>query len=150
MEGINQNIKYRILIFDDEESIRDVLWRYFNHRGYEVFTFPHARACPISELHECICPVYEVCADLIISDLNMPFVRGLDFLEQQISKGCKVKNLALMSGELQESDSERADKLGIRIFLKPFRLADIGKWAAEAGAAISSNRKLFDWHLGRK
>ncbi len=150
MEGMNQDITYRILIFDDEKSIRDLLWRYFDHRGYEVFTFPHPRSCPICELHECICPLDVVCADLIISDLNMPFVKGLDFLEQQMSKGCKVKNLALMTGELQYADRERADRLGIRVFVKPFRLADIEKWAVEMEAATPSNRKLSDWHLGRK
>jgi CheY-like chemotaxis protein len=87
---------------------------------------------------------------LIISDLNMPFVRGLDFLEQQISKGCKVRNLALMTGELQNADRARADRLGIRVFEKPFRIADIEKWADEAEAAIPLNRKLSDWYLGRK
>jgi len=147
---MNQDITYRILIFDDDEPIRKVLWRYFDHRGYDVFVFPQARSCPILDLHECPCPRYEVCADLIVSDLNMPFVRGIDFLEHQISKGCKVKNLALMTGELQLPDRERADKLGIRVFLKPFRLADMEKWVAEAEATIPNNRKLSDLHLGRK
>jgi DNA-binding NtrC family response regulator len=147
---MNENITYRILIFDDDQSIRDLLWNCFDHRGYEVFTFPHPRSCPICELHECQCPLNAACTDLIISDLNMPFVRGLDFLEQQISKGCKVRNLALMTGELQNADRARADRLGIRVFEKPFRIADIEKWADEAEAAIPVNRKLSDWYLGRK
>jgi hypothetical protein len=38
----------------------------------------------------------------------------------------------------------------IRVFEKPFRIADIEKWADEAEAAIPVNRKLSDWYLGRK
>jgi DNA-binding NtrC family response regulator len=146
---MDENITYRILIFDDDSSIRDLLWNYFDHRGYEVFTFPHPRSCPICELHECMCPLDAACADLIISDLNMPYVRGLDFLAQQISKGCKVRNLALMTGELQAADREQAERLGVRVFEKPFRLADIEKWAEEAEAAIPRSRKLSNWYLSQ-
>ncbi|HUO77271.1 MAG TPA: response regulator [Thermodesulfovibrionales bacterium] len=147
---MNQDITYRILIFDDDAFIRDVLWRIFNKRGFEVFTFPHPRSCPICEVLACTCALNEACADLIITDLNMPFMRGLDFLEQQKSKGCKVKNLALMAAALQEEDRARATELGIRVFEKPFQLADIKKWAAEAEAKISPRRGLTNWHLGHR
>ena len=147
---MNRNITFRILIFDDDESIRDMLWRYFDRRGYEVFTFPHPRSCPICEISECTRPLAESCADLIITDLNMPFMRGLDFLQQQRSKGCKVKNLALMTADLEEADRSRAKELGVTVFEKPFLLADLEKWANEAEATIPPNRKLADWHLGHR
>jgi CheY-like chemotaxis protein len=106
--------------------------------------------CPICEISECTCPLTEACADLIISDLNMPFLGGLDFFEQQISKGCRVRNLALISGDLQDTDKKRAGRLGIVVFKKPFRLADIEKWASAAEAGIPASRRLSDWHLGRQ
>jgi hypothetical protein len=55
-----------------------------------------------------------------------------------------------MTGELQDADRERADRLNIRVFEKPFRVADIEKWADEAEAAISRNRKLSNWYTGQK
>jgi DNA-binding NtrC family response regulator len=144
------DITYRVLIFDDNESIRDILWRYFDHRGYEVFTFPHPRSCPICETATCECPLNESCADLLITDLNMPFMKGLDFIEQQLSKGCRVKNHALMTGDLTEPDRYRAERLGIRVFEKPFDLEDIEQWASEAEQKVSPTRKLADWFLGQR
>ena len=136
---------FRVLIFDDDESIREILWRYFNNRKYEVFTFPHPNSCPLSHSLSCPCPSSEACADIILSDLNMPFIKGIDFLEQQISKGCKCKHLALMSADLTEADSDRARAVGIKLFNKPFALEEIDAWVDEIEASIPPNRKLLDW-----
>ena len=97
---MDTNQFYRVLVFDDDESTRKLLWEYFDSRKYEVFTFPHPKSCALSDLQSCACPIHQACADIIISDLNMPFMKGLDFLEQQIRKGCKCKHLALMSAEI--------------------------------------------------
>ena len=136
---------YRVLVFDDDDVIRKLLWEYFDRRRYEVFTFPHPESCALCKIHSCTCPTRAACADIIISDLNMPFVRGLDFLEQQIDKGCKVKNLALMSGDLTEEDSDRAKTLGIMLFVKPFSLALLDGWVRTVEKGIPENRLLADW-----
>jgi CheY-like chemotaxis protein len=125
----------------------EILWYFFDHKGYEVFTFPHPRSCPIGKIHECTCPLTESCADFIITDLNMPFIKGIDFIEQQLSKGCKVRNLALMSGDLRDPDRKRAEKLGVKVFTKPFKVKDIEKWVTEAEARVPLDRKLSDWFL---
>ena len=144
---MDHDTTYRILIFEDDESIRKILWHFFDHRGYEVFTFPHPRSCPICDISKCTCPTSESCADFIITDLNMPFMEGIDFIEQQISKGCKVKNLALMSGDLSGPVMERADELGVKVFPKPFKIADMERWVIDAEAKIPQNRELSDWHF---
>jgi DNA-binding NtrC family response regulator len=146
---VDPDAAYRILIFDDDKSIREILWHFFDHKGYEVFTFPHPRSCPINDISSCTCPLTESCADFIITDLNMPFLRGIDFIEQQISKGCKVKNLALMTGDPGDPARERAEKFGVKVFTKPFRLADVEKWITDSEVKIPMNRKLSDWHLKR-
>ncbi|MFZ2631808.1 MAG: response regulator, partial [Desulfosalsimonadaceae bacterium] len=86
---------FRALIFDDEPAIRELLWSLFDSRGYEVFTFPNPATCPMCETEICPCPLTEACADVILSDVNMPVKNGVDFLEEQIGKGCKCKSLAL-------------------------------------------------------
>jgi CheY-like chemotaxis protein len=85
-------MSYRALIFDDEKEIRNILRILFNDRGYQVFTFPHPGICPLSEEEICPCSNEEMCSDVILSDLNMPVKKGMDFLEEQIEKGCKCKN----------------------------------------------------------
>jgi len=141
---------YRILIFDDDESTRKLLWMYFDSQGYEVFTFPHPATCPLCEEKNCPCPIDYACADLIISDLNMPAIKGLDFLEEQINKGCRCTHMALMSGVIKMEEIEKANKLGIQIFNKPFKISEIKQWAEKATQKIPKNRKLSDWFIGKK
>ena len=138
---------YRVLIFDDDARMRRLLWEYFDNRKYEVFTFPHPKSCALCDIHSCDCPIQEACTDIIISDLNMPFMKGLDFLEQQIKKGCKCKHLALMSGDLKVADSDRAEKLGIKLFEKPFRINEIDEWIKIVEEEIPAERLLADWYL---
>jgi len=136
---------YRILIFDDDNVIRKLLWEYFDSLKYEVFTFPNPRSCALCDIHSCICPGKAACSDMILTDLNMPFVKGLDFLEQQIKKGCKVKHFALMSGDLTEDDLDRAKALGVKLFEKPFTFKALSDWVKIVEQEIPENRRLTDW-----
>lgn len=138
---------YRVLIFDDDEAIRKVLWALFDSRGYEVFTFPHPRACAICDTLSCLCPLSEACADIIISDLNMPSMKGIDFLERQIRKGCRCKHVALMSGDMTPDDARRAGEMGITLFTKPFLHSALTQWIEDVESSIPEGRKLSDWFV---
>ena len=140
-------VTYRVLVFDDDESIRQILWYYFDNRGYEVFTFPNPGSCPLCGISPCQCPLEESCSDIIISDLNMPVKRGLEFLEEQLSKGCRCKNMALMSGDLRPDDIERASSLKIKLFQKPFTIKEIEEWVSEIEKTIDPARRLSNWFL---
>ena len=142
---MDKNRSYRVLIFDDDNMIRKILWEYFDRRQYEVFTFPHPKSCALCDINSCNCPTHEACADIMISDLNMPFVKGLDFLEQQIKKGCKVSAPALMSGDFLAADAERAKSLGIKLFEKPFKLNELDVWVKNVEKQIPESRLLADW-----
>lgn len=65
--------KYRILIVDDEESIRDSRALLLRASGYEVRTAEHGFDA-LLQLKASETP------DLIISDLNMPHMSGFEFL----------------------------------------------------------------------
>ena len=143
----DNKITYRALIFDDDEVIRKILWMFFDNRGYEVFTFPHPKSCDLVDLKACLCPVSHACADLIITDLNMPFMQGLDFIEQQKNKGCKVRNLMLMSGDITEEVRERAEMLGIKVLEKPFTIRELEAWVKAAEKNIPEDRNLYDWNV---
>ena len=121
--------------------------KYFNGKEYEVFTFPHPALCPLSEENHCPCPKEQACSDVIISDVEMPFKNGLDFIEEQINKGCRCKNIALMSGAFTNEHLTKSKSLGITIFKKPFQLADINNWLDRMEKNIDPERKLADWFL---
>ena len=138
-------MNYRALIFDDEKSIRQMLWSLFDNRGYEVFTFPNPALCPISEEKVCPCGDKQTCSDIILSDVNMPIKNGLDFLEEQIKKGCRCKHIALMSGAFTDESVSKAKALGIKIFNKPFKITEIINWLDQIERDIEPDRKLSDW-----
>ena len=138
---------YRILIFDDSEEIRSLLYEFFNRRGYEAFSFPNPGVCPISHEKICPCPTGEACSDFILSDLNMPVQQGIDFLEGQKRKGCQCKNMTLMSGDFTEKDVLRAKSIGLKLFRKPFSIKEILEWIESTEKKIDPNRKLSDWFL---
>jgi CheY-like chemotaxis protein len=137
----------RVLIFDDDQAIRRILWSFFDKRGYEVFTFPHPAICPLSGEQACPCPVEQSCTDVILSDLHMPVQNGLLFLEEQIKKGCRCQNFALMSGLLSDADISKAESLGIKLFEKPFNLQEIQDWLEGVEKSIDSRRNLSNWFI---
>jgi DNA-binding NtrC family response regulator len=98
----------------------------------------------------CPCPTGEACSDFILSDLNMPLKQGIDFLEEQIRKGCQCNNMALMSGDFTENDVSRAKSIELKLLRKPFVITEIFEWIESIEKTIERDRKLTDWFLKRK
>lgn len=64
----------KILIIDDDESIRKTITNYLKRQGYEVLSAPDGQAgVEIAEKEE---------LDLVISDIRMPGLNGLEVLEK--------------------------------------------------------------------
>lgn len=137
--------KLRILIFDDNKFIRSALKDLLSELDYEVFTFQDPIASPLYEKSYCDCKSGKACADMIISDVNMPFVNGLDFIKSQIQKGCKVTNRALMSGDWTTANLQSAQNLGCHIFHKPFGIREIVQWIDSCQKRMDPLRELSDW-----
>ena len=138
-------IRRRAVILDDNSTIRRVLWKLFDDRGYEVFTFPDPGLCPLQVVRECPCPPAAYCADVIVTDLNMVNGNGIDFLEQLVQKGCKQRYYALMSGNFSDADLARSARLGCRLFKKPLDIAQLTAWVEEVERSVPPERTLFDW-----
>jgi CheY-like chemotaxis protein len=64
--------KHRVLVVDDEPSIREVVARSLTLRGYEVATAKHG--------FDALLLLRRDIPDVIISDLNMPNMSGFEFL----------------------------------------------------------------------
>jgi DNA-binding response OmpR family regulator len=138
-------MRHRAVIFEDDALIRFALWKLFDDRAYEVLTFPEPGMCPLHVVRECPCPADTSCSDLIISDVNMSGTNGIDFLEGLIQKGCRQRNIALMSGNFSGTDLTRASRLGCTLFSKPLAMARLTTWIEETERSIPPERKLFDW-----
>lgn len=136
----------RVLVFDDEELVRELLQALCERQGYEVITFPHPGICPLHGKNECPCGPESFCADVIISDLQMPVVQGLDFLESLLGKGCHCRHIALVTGSVEVQEVARAAKLGCKLFAKPFNQREISDWLDQVKRSLPANRCLYDWH----
>lgn len=142
-----QVVRIRAFVFEDDEVIRSVLRRLLQRRGYEVLASSEPGSCPLYLTDACPCPLNHVCGDIILSDIDMPGMTGLEFVQNQIKNGCKVKNIALMSGSWVYPDPQRAHELGCKIFCKPVAISEINKWLDDCEKKIDPNRILDDWFL---
>jgi len=137
-------LRPRILIFDDNDILRSTLKYIINKRGYEVFTYSEPKMCHAFDSVNHMCPVDHACADVIISDVNMPTQTGLDLIRERQQKGCKVKYRALMSADWTDSDLKHAHELGCHIFHKPFNLKKMIKWLDDCSEELDPERKLSE------
>ena len=134
----------RILIFEDNEILCSTLKKIFSDRGYEVFAFSNPEMCQAFDAADLTCPADVACADVIISDVNMPTKSGLDLIQERQQKGCKIKYCALMSADWTDSDLKAAHELGCNIFHKPFDLIEMLKWLDNCRDELNREKKSAD------
>ena len=113
-------------------------------RGYEVFTFSDSVMCQEYNSNYQRCLEDHACADIIISDVNLPTKTGLDLIKERQQKGCKVKFQALMSGEWTDDKLKEAQDLGCHIFCKPFDINEMFQWIDGCIKKINPERNLSD------
>jgi DNA-binding response OmpR family regulator len=138
-------MKPRVIIFEDDPTLRSTLEIILQELGFDAFTFPDPGMCPLRASGDTICPLNHACSDIIISDVNMPTETGLEFIKERLDHGCKIKHRALMSADWSNTDLQKAQELGCRIFHKPFNLDDLVQWLNDCTSRIDTNRKLSDW-----
>ena len=117
-----------------------MLNEFLARRGYDVVSFSDPSDCPLLRSEAC----YHACADILISDLSMPNMTGLQFIENQIRKGCRIQNLALMSAAWTNEEQEHAKRIGCHIFSKPFRFDELSVWLDDCESRINPSRVLTD------
>jgi two-component system alkaline phosphatase synthesis response regulator PhoP len=126
----------RILIAEDDHSCRLALHQYFDRAGYRV---TEAADGPAS-----LRAVFQSSADLVILDLGLPGVDGLDVLAK-IRRDSAVP-VIVCSGRDSESERIRSLDLGADDFvLKPFSFAELEarvRAVLRRGAKTPPNRLL--------
>jgi DNA-binding NtrC family response regulator len=105
----------KILVVDDEIDILEILQELLEDEGHTVTTFDSA-----NQALECL---KENSFDLIISDIKMPVMNGIEFLKScnEIERSC-YENFVFMTG-FAEVTEEEATSLGAKgFFMKPLDL----------------------------
>ena len=135
-------MKLKIFVIDDEESIRDTFRWHLEDMGHEVFTYAAPVDCDVQAY--CLCQQSTPCTDALLIDYNMPGMNGLDFIEDQMSHGCKgdPRNMLLMSGDTTQIDMKKASALGCSVEQKPLPLETLERWISEVQLRKKGHRSV--------
>lgn len=139
-------MKPRIIVLEDDEVLRRRLSLLLKMHGYEVVSASDPTLCPVYSAPEKPCAHEGACTDFLLTDNRMPNMTGLEFVEVQTLRGCKghVVNKAVMSGTWSQEDREKAERLGCKVFSKPFSIEEIIVWLDEQKKLIPADRSLGD------
>lgn len=143
---MNSNKKLRIIVFEDDLDIMALLKDSLSAIGHHVLTFSDPTACSVFNNQDKKCPQQLPCADVVISDIMMPKVTGIDLFKLMRTRGCKAldKNKALMSADLKPEQIRDIQELGCHFIKKPFKLAEIIRWLEECAERVQEGRALAD------
>jgi len=135
----------RILVFEGEQSLRELLHVVLAGAGHKVQAFADPSACPLFNRQEdegCRCEREQPCADALLSDLDLPRSSALDFLRLQRLRGCKTldANKAVMSSTLTDELLREIEEFGGGHIKKPFRLAEILAWVDGCSERLSARK----------
>lgn len=109
----------KILAVDDSRTLREMLTSCLNKAGHEVYT-----ACDGSEA---LLALREHRPDIVITDLNMPVMNGLDFIEAARAEDAgRHVPLLLLTTETADDLKLQARKVGATGWLtKPFNATQV-------------------------
>lgn len=138
--------KLRVLVFEDDAIIRHIIERILKIRGYEVFAYDNPTKCPLNDVKDCGCSSKSNCADMIISDIKMPHVDGLSFIQNMLEKGCNIhpENICVISGFWSKECLRTATLLGVKQIYKPFTMDYLNNWLDEREKGINFDKELID------
>jgi CheY-like chemotaxis protein len=117
--GSQGDVRTRVLLVDDEDSVRDALYSLLESSGYDVL------AAGNGPDGLTICRQSSPPIDLLVTDYNMPRMSGLE-LARECSRLCCGLRVLYVSGSRPDEDLQadlRAPKRGF--LAKPFRGQDL-------------------------
>ena len=111
----------RVLVCDDNENIRAVLKVTLEKMGYEVMEAVNGE--------DCLNKIKGNNVGLVLLDMNMPKMNGKDVLKY--IGGAKFKTIVISA--IPEDDAAELSKtMGVPVYTKPFKLADIRQAVCQA------------------
>lgn len=126
-----------LLLVDDDDGLRDDMSRFFSRRGYSV--------SDCSDGESALAFTDQRAFDVIVLDMMMPGLTGLDVLKALKDKGSEAE-IVMLTGQGSIETAVEAMKLGAREFLsKPMSLKDLDvsiRKSVESGEIRKENKQL--------
>jgi two-component system, chemotaxis family, chemotaxis protein CheY len=110
----------KILIIDDENSLRETISELFMVSGFTVFEAQNGE--------EGLQIVQEKNPDLIICDVMMPVLDGYGFMEKHSNSAFSHIPVLLLTAKVEVKDTEKGINLGAKAYIKkPFVFSELKK-----------------------
>lgn len=114
----------RILFVDDEEQIRKLVAAFLGRRGYELALYDNGREAFEAATAEV--------PDLVITDLNMPVMDGIELIRQLRGHPATVAVRVIVMTATKSLADETREEIGADAYLvKPVQLAVLGQVVEE-------------------
>lgn len=121
----NGEVRSRILLVDDETSVRDSLYTVLEGDGYQVLAASNGPD-GLAIFRQSMPPI-----DLLVTDYNMPEMSGLE-LARECLRLRRELSVLYVSGSRPDKELQADLQAGKRGFLaKPFRAAELLRKARE-------------------
>lgn len=102
--------KIKIVVVDDEASVRETIASYFTMKGYEVFTAESGeKALPI---------IIEKKPEIMLLDLNLTGMTGLELLKLAREFNKTIKTIMITGSDMSFKDEPQVQQLNIADFIQ--------------------------------
>ena len=126
-------------LLDDEDVVRQFMTAVLERHGVDVQAFVDPTEC----LPRWRKPNGDTSGrswtDIVVTDIRMPHMSGIDFAEELVSGGFDPACVAVMSGSWTVEDVERVTALGCVQFAKPISVSRFSEWLIKAEMAASGH-----------
>jgi DNA-binding NtrC family response regulator len=130
---------FRILIVDDNREIRVILEEYLREEGYD--------AQGAGDGKEALEKHGETPFDLIITDLNMPGMTGIELIKELVREGSTTEFIIITGYASLDTAIEAVKAGAFDYIVKPFRIEELKvviKNARDKIVLKKANKQLFD------
>jgi len=110
----------RVLIAEDDESLLDLLKMALTKKGYRVFAVQNGQ--------EALAVARQVKPDVLIADIMMPFLNGLQLVHQLRLDyyDTPTPKTIFLTSRVQDQDVELGLKVGADVYItKPFQMDEV-------------------------
>jgi DNA-binding response OmpR family regulator len=109
-------VQQKVLIVDDSQAMNQLLGRFLQNEGFQVIT--------VSDAREAVAVFQSFKPDLVLLDLNMPYVTGWELCRQ--IKAQRNVPVVIFSVRDEQGDIARGFEVGADDYLiKPFEFPDL-------------------------
>lgn len=117
MEYIFHEESNRVLVADDEKVIREILSDFLTMEGYVVRT--------VEDGHQALQELEQRAYNLLVTDLKMPRMGGIELLEEINRRGLDVLTVIMTGFGTVETAIEAMKKGAYDYILKPFKVEEV-------------------------